>query len=116
MRPLCRALFLFSVSILLLSCSHIKKFLYQEDIIVSNQKIHTTKKVDYIDHLSSLSKSIISNKDVMALRLSKRNNEYLLGIFQRIVSNNELLLPKGPRPQFYLISVLYIKRTCEEIL
>lgn len=103
MRPLCRALFLFSVSILLLSCSHIKKFLIQEDVIVSNQKIHTTKKVDYIDHLSSLSKSILNNKDIRSLRLSKRNNEYLKGIFQRIVSNNELLLPKGPPPQFYLI-------------
>lgn len=103
LRPLKRAFFLFFGSILLLGCTHINKFLYQQEPIVSNSKIHKIKMSDYVDHLSHLSKSVLENRDIKVLKISKRNNDYLNEVFQRIVSNNELLLPKETQPKFFLI-------------
>lgn len=102
MRPLLKRAFLFSV-IIFTGCSHVKRFIQGPEVILPESKIPKTTSTDYVEHLAYLSKEIGQNKGLRFLRLSKRNEEYLTSVFNRIVANNELLVPNRPAPTFYLI-------------
>ena len=100
-RPIIRAFFLFYGLLLSSSCSLFKST--QIAPIVPNDKIPTAKALDYASHLNSLEKSLFADGKVKKQYISRRNREYLHSIFQRIVSNNELLLPSNMKPSFFII-------------
>jgi hypothetical protein len=71
--------------------------------VALNAEIEKAKPTDYAIHISELSKSLFASGKVRRMKLSRRNKNYLDSIFQRIVSNNELLLPSKERPEFFII-------------
>ena len=103
MRPLRRAFFLFSALALMTGCAQIKRIINGPEVIVPQAELPQAKREDYIDHLAFLSESILKNKNIKFLRLSRKNKEYLESIFIRVVANNELLVPSEPKPKFHLI-------------
>lgn len=104
MRPLIkRAFFFLILSVLGSGCSHIRVFLNGPDKVADPTEIPKTQTQDYVDHLAYLSKELSQNRNIKFARLSKRNKEYLTSIFNRIVANNELLVPGQPAPTFFLV-------------
>lgn len=101
-RPLLRAFFLCAV-LIASSCSLLKKD--DRNIIVSNDDIPKMLNKDYRDHLASLSVALIDNPKVDVVRIDGKIKQYLNDVFNRVVSNNELLLKKDEtyEPQFYII-------------
>lgn len=58
---------------------------------------------DYIDHLASASADYLSHDETKEIRLNKDSVLYLNGIYQRIVTNNVLLLSQNSSPSFHVI-------------
>lgn len=98
-----RAFFIFAL-LILSSCSRFAKLLENPSRIIPNTEIPTHSSEDIANHLSSLSNLLKGNSEIKFLRISRVNREYLEGVFNRILSNNELLLEKKTEPSFYVIS------------
>lgn len=58
---------------------------------------------DYIDHLASAGGDYLSHVDVREINLNKGSIQFLNGIYERIVSSNELLMLQHPNPSFHVI-------------
>ncbi len=58
---------------------------------------------DYIDHLGSLSQSYLLFSQSDIIKISKKSEQYLKEIHERIVKNNEIFLPKRETPVFYVL-------------
>jgi len=103
MRPLMRAFFLFIVVQGTTSCGLLKKD--NRNLIIENDQIPQMKDQDYRDHLASLSKSLMANPEIKKVKINSKVHEYLEEIFNRVVSNNELLLKVDDdfKPKFFII-------------
>lgn len=67
-----------------------------------NFKIETATE-DYSDHLKSLGRDYLNSPKIKQVYISKSSRKYLLRLYNRIVSNNELLLNNSETPKFYII-------------
>ncbi len=101
-RPLVRAFFL-CFSIALTSCALFER--NDESIIVPSNEIPQMLGKDYRDQLASLAETLIENPKIRVVRTDKKINQYLTEVFNRVVSNNELLLKKEKefKPNFFII-------------
>jgi len=61
---------------------------------------------DYRDQMASLAQVLIDNPRVRTVKIDKKVNQYLTEIFNRVVSNNELLLKRDEeyKPSFFIIN------------
>ncbi len=88
---------IFSAALSLLSCSSAKKPLmdYSELGLVQSQ--------DYVDHLASASADYLSFEETKTVKLRPETIEFLEGIYDRLVSNNQLILKLSERPKFFIV-------------
>lgn len=102
-RPLVRAFFLFAI-VSLVGCSLLER--NKRVIILNNDKIPHMLKKDYRDQIASLDDALISNPRVKTIKINKKINQYLIEIFNRVISNNELLLRRDEEyePKFFIIN------------
>ncbi len=101
-RPLVRALFLCTL-IVNTGCSLLER--KEREVVISSDEIPTMLNKDYRDQLASFSGALIDNPKVRIVKIDKKIKQYLTEIFNRVVSNNELLLKKEEEysPEFYII-------------
>lgn len=58
---------------------------------------------DYIDHLASAGGDYLNYEETKTIKLRPDTVEFLEGIYDRLVSNNQLILNLKERPTFYVI-------------
>lgn len=58
---------------------------------------------DYVDHLASLGDVYLSSADITEVKLKNESSVFLEQVYDRIVSNNEILLSKNNKPKFHFI-------------
>jgi hypothetical protein len=58
---------------------------------------------DYVDHLASAGVSYLASEDVETIKLRPETVEFLNGIFDRLISNNQVLLATKDKPKFFVI-------------
>jgi len=58
---------------------------------------------DYIDHLASMGEVYLNSDDVKEVKLKNESIQLLDQIYERIISNNEILLTKLNKPKFHVI-------------
>ncbi len=58
---------------------------------------------DYIDHLASIGPVYLKSEDIHEIKLKPDSVHFLEKIYERIVSNNEVLLTHEYKPQFHVI-------------
>ncbi len=58
---------------------------------------------DYIDHLASMGEVYLTSDDVKEVKLKNESIQLLDQIYERIISNNEILLTKLNKPKFHVI-------------
>lgn len=61
------------------------------------------EKEDYVDHLASVGKTYLSSEDVQTIKLSNETVDFLESIYERIISNNQILLTETSKPTFVFI-------------
>jgi hypothetical protein len=65
--------------------------------------IDELKTQDYIDHLAAASGDYLGYEETKIIKLRPDTVEFLENIYDRLVSNNQLLLNLNERPTFYII-------------
>lgn len=69
------------------------------------KKLSEESKSELSNHLKYLGEDYLKNLGKSGLvELSNRSNAYLLQLYERITSNNELIFPSYQRPKFYIIN------------
>jgi hypothetical protein len=58
---------------------------------------------DYIDHLASVSDAYLKSEEIEVVNLRPEIVEFLNSIYDRIVTNNQILLTSTGKPKFYII-------------
>lgn len=58
---------------------------------------------DYVDHLASAGAYYLNFEETKTVKLRPDTIEFLEGIYERLVSNNQLILKLSERPQFFII-------------
>lgn len=58
---------------------------------------------DYIDHLAALGPVYLNSDEVKEVKLKNDSIQFLEQLYERIVSNNEILLKKESKPRFHVI-------------
>jgi len=58
---------------------------------------------DYIDHLASMGEVYLGSDEVKEVKLKAESLQLLDQIYERIISNNEILLSKLNKPKFHVI-------------
>ena len=58
---------------------------------------------DYIDHLAAAGKDYLNNDEIKTIKLRPESVEFLEGVYDRIVSNNQALLIVNDKPSFFII-------------
>ncbi len=58
---------------------------------------------DYVDHLQSLGPAYLNFNADKNIKISDSAQKYLIEIYERVIKNNEIFLPKRESPSFYLI-------------
>lgn len=58
---------------------------------------------DYVDHLASAGNDYLSYEEVREISLSKDSTLFLESVYDRLMSNNELLLLQNIRPSFHIV-------------
>ncbi len=101
-RPLLRAFFFLFLA-LFVSCAQVESLYKKTNPILPNDQIKGVFDDDFVDHLTFLDKSLRSNPEVRFKRLGYWAKKYLNEVFNRVIANNELLLPQEIKPQFNLI-------------
>lgn len=81
----------------LLSCSSDKK----KSSILGDVEIY--KSNDYAEHLASLTDAYMLLEKKETLKLSLGSIDYLQGVYNRIIENNQVLLSKSNSPKFFVI-------------
>lgn len=61
------------------------------------------KTVDYVDHLASTGSNYLTFQEVSTVKVSSDSIAYLESIYERLVSNNQVLLSHVDAPKFYFI-------------
>lgn len=90
--------FLLLILIIVLSaCSSVDKKTidYKELGLVQSQ--------DYVDHLASAGGDYLNFEETKTVRLRPDTVQFLEGIYERLVSNNQLVLKLPEKPRFYII-------------
>lgn len=59
---------------------------------------------DYIDHLASIGPVYLKSEDVHEVKLKPESIHFLEQVYERITSNNEVLLAHESKPQFHIIA------------
>jgi hypothetical protein len=83
---------------LLFACSSTSK-----DTIIDYSNIGNIQNTDYIDHLAAAGTSYLNYEETKTIKLRAETLEFLEGIYERLVNNNQLLLNKKEKPKFYII-------------
>jgi hypothetical protein len=84
-------------SILMSACSTNK------DTIIDYQSLGSLQTRDYIDHLAAAAKDYLKSEDIKTIKLRADNVEFLEEIYERLVTNNQMLLNITEKPTFYII-------------
>ncbi|MFA6237148.1 MAG: hypothetical protein WC635_07465 [Bacteriovorax sp.] len=58
---------------------------------------------DYIDHLASAGPDYLNYEETKEIKLSKDSVQFLENLYERLVSNNEMLLHQNSEPTFHVI-------------
>lgn len=58
---------------------------------------------DYVDHMAAMGEIYLKSEDVKELKLKMDTLQFLEQLYERIVSNNEILLSKNHKPRFHFI-------------
>ena len=58
---------------------------------------------DYIDHIAAAGDAYLSYEETKTIKLRPDTVAFLENIYERLVSNNELLLQRKEKPKFYII-------------
>ncbi len=82
---------------ILSSCSNLRK--QERDFSELDQLLP----IDYVEHLGSLSQAYLLFNQGKIKKISKRSEQYLREIHDRIVKNNEIFLSKRDIPSFYIL-------------
>ena len=85
--------------LIIVSCSSSTKKNYKDYSHVGEL---TTR--DYIDHLASLGADYLTSEDVKEIKLKADTVQFLEQVYDKIVSNNELLLSREYKPRFHIIA------------
>ena len=102
-RPLSGRFFFVILSINFCGCSRIQSFLIKENLIVKNSEIPGISNEDFVDHFLHLGILLQNNKRIRFKAIKRSSRHYLEKIFNKIISNNELLLVRSYKPQFNVI-------------
>ncbi len=90
-------LFLFLALIVLFSCASSKKK------SLDTSEIGSLKTEDYVDHLAASGQIYLNFDEVKSIKLKGESHNYLTTIYDRLVSNNQVLLSHIDRPTFTMI-------------
>jgi hypothetical protein len=85
------------VGVFLASCSSYQK----AEIDDSTLSVVQTR--DYIDHMASLGVDYLKSEDVNVIKVRPETIEFLESIFDRLISNNQVLLTISEKPSFFII-------------
>lgn len=90
-------LIVFALLVLSAGCANWRKPVFDHSDVgaVTNQ--------DYVDHLAALGDSYLTFSAEKKAALSDSSKKYLNNIYDRIIKNNEIFLPKREAPVFYII-------------
>ncbi|MBC7711983.1 MAG: hypothetical protein H7177_01495 [Rhizobacter sp.] len=58
---------------------------------------------DYVDHLAAAGKDYLNYEDVKTIKLRPTSIEFLEGIYERLLTNNQTILNITEKPTFYII-------------
>jgi hypothetical protein len=58
---------------------------------------------DYVDHMAAMGEIYLKSENVKELKLKTETLQFLEQLYERIVSNNEILLSKNQKPRFHFI-------------
>ena len=58
---------------------------------------------DYVDHLASAGPDYLASEETKTIKLRQETIDFLESIYERIVSNNQLILKIYEKPKFYII-------------
>ncbi len=58
---------------------------------------------DYVDHLASAGPDYLASEETKIIKLRPETIEFLESIYERIVSNNQLILKISEKPKFFII-------------
>jgi hypothetical protein len=91
-------LIIIALFILLVGCSSSDKNLKD----YSNLSSPTDR--DYVDHLASIGPIYLKSDDIREIKLKPESVQLLEQIYERILSNNEILLSHDLKPRFHVIA------------
>jgi len=89
--------YLFIVLLYLTSCSFEEKKSLDYELLSSNTER------DYVDHLAFTGANYLSNDEIREVKLSIESKQFLDRVYERIVSNNELMFTNKFKPSFHII-------------
>ena len=72
-------------------------------ITIDASNLGTLQTKDYIDHLASASKDYLAYEETKTIKLRPGTIEFLENVYERLVSNNQLILNIVEKPSFYII-------------
>lgn len=98
MNKLCKFISTILLGCLLTACSSGTK-----DNVIDYSDIGTIQTNDYIDHLAAAGTSYLNYEETKVIKLRPETYDFLQGIYDRIVSNNQILLNKTDKPKFFII-------------
>lgn len=58
---------------------------------------------DYIDFMASMGEVYLRSEDIHEIKLNSESLQYLDQVYERILSNNEILMSRGPKARFHII-------------
>lgn len=61
------------------------------------------KDKDYVDHLASAGGDYLSYEETITVKLNPTTQAFLEGLYERLVSNNQLILNIIEKPKFYIV-------------
>lgn len=93
-----RIILLTSIACFLLACSNSAK-----KNILNYDGIGELQDKDYIDHLAAASGDYLAFEETKVIKLRPETIEFLESIYERLVSNNQLILNVVEKPTFYVI-------------
>ena len=88
---------IFILPLLLLSCAFFQR---QEK---DDGFIYVLAKKDYVDHLSMVGADYINSLNIRFINLDKKSKVYLEKLYDKIISNESLLLVRNIQPRFYIV-------------
>ena len=98
MNNLIQFLYILTISITFCACSTTST---NKTLDYSSAGIIETR--DYVDQLASTGTDYLSYEENKTIKLKQETIDFLSSIYERIVSNNQLILNIGEKPKFYFV-------------